>query len=353
MKKKRIATVAVAGLAALGLAIGTATIANADVQSNGSDTGLYLFNNDAQDFVANGSTINWADDILISPSATDPFAKLQCPADATQYATFISAPGQERNVANWKAWAVSSFAAGANKAFAGADTTAQQQVTGPNASGAAIKAAGGNYSFGAACLSTNAPILATAGVWYFTAHVTAGTGAYTFDPATTSGPVTPPSGSGTIDIHATTISAQDGVLSLQVPAGAQATLGTATLVNQLSTSTGALPQFSVQDARVLSAPGWDLTASTAPFVNGADATKTIDSKQLGVKPKVVSTTASNVVPGAEHVAGNATAFSEFASAAAGSGVGTTNLSADLTLVAPANTPAGTYNSTMTLTLVSK
>jgi hypothetical protein len=348
MNKKRIATLAVAGVAALGLAVGTTSVAMADVQSNGSDTGLYLYNNDAGTYVNDGATVPWLTDILASPSDTDPFATLQCPADSTGWATFAAHPGTERTPSQWQAW-VKTVGHNSTKTLLGVDTSPWAQTSGANAP---IKANGGDWSFGAACLKDNNVNLASSGVWFFTAHVTAGTGAYTFDPATTTGPVTPPSGSGSIDIQATTVAAQDGVLSLVVPANAKATLGTASLVNQLSTSTGTLPTFQVSDQRVVSAPGWDLTASTAAFVNASDATKTIDSKQLGVKPAVVGT-ANNVVPGAEHVAGDSTAFSGFASAAAGSGLGSTSLNAALTLVAPANTPAGTYNSTMTLTLTSK
>jgi hypothetical protein len=348
MNKKRIATIAAAGVAALGLAVGTTSIAMADVQANGSDTGLYLFDNDAAAFVSNGTTLHWDNDILVSPSDTDPFATLQCPADSTGWATFITTPGTERTPSAWKAWNA-TVGHNSTKTLLGVDISPIYQTSGATAP---IKSGGGNYSFGAACMKDNNVNLASSGVWYFSAHITAGTGDYTFDPATTTGPVTPPSGSGSIDIQATTVAAQDGVLSLVVPANAKATLGTATLVNQLSTSTGTLPTFQVSDQRVVSAPGWDLTASTAPFVNASDATKTIDPKQLGVKPAIVGT-ANNVVAGAEHVAGDSTAFSGFASAAAGSGLGSTSLNAALTLVAPANTPAGTYNSTMTLTLTSK
>ncbi len=347
MKNKRIAAVVVAGIAAVGIAVGTAGVALADVQPNGSDAGLYLFDNDAQAYVANGASIGWTTDILISPSATDPFASLQCPADATTWRSFITAPGTERTPGSYKAWATNPFT-DATKTLKGIDTSPAQQG---NGAFDAVRTAGGNWSFGVACMKDNVN-LASAGVWFFSGHVTAGTGSYTFDPASVTGPVTPPSGSGSVAIQATTVAAQDGVLSLVVPANAQATLGTATLVNQLSTSTGTLPTFQVSDQRVVTAPGWDLTASTAPFVNAADATKTIDSKQLGVKPAIVGT-ANNVVAGGEHVAGDSTAFSGFASAGAGNGLGSTSLNATLSLVAPANTPAGTYNSTMTLTLTSK
>ncbi len=348
MNKKRIATIAVAGVAALGLAVSTASIAMADVQPNGSDAGMYVFNNDAGAYAADGSTLQWLDDVLVSPSNVDPFATVQCPADSTGWATFITAPGTERTPSAWKAW-TNNVGHNSTKTLLGVDISPIQQLSGATAP---IKAAGGNWSFGMACEKDSNVNLASSGVWYITAHVTAGTGAYTFDPVSTAVVTPPPSGSGSINIQATTVAAQDGVLSLVVPTNAQATLGTATLVNQLSTSTGTLPTFQVSDQRVVSAPGWDLTASTAPFVNASDASKTIDPKQLGVKPAIVGT-ANNVVAGTEHVAGDSTAFSGFASAAAGSGLGSTSLNAALTLIAPANTPAGTYNSTMTLTLTSK
>lgn len=351
MNKKKLTAVIAASTAAFGLALGGASIAMADVQPNGSDAGIYVFNNDLQSWPAVGSTVDWTADVLASPSNTDPFASLQCPADATGYATFWAPTGSEKTKSAWKVWSNLSFT-DSTKTVKGADVTPSLQVSGSSAS---IQSAGGNFSFGVACTSANFANLASAGVWYNTAHVTAGTGNYTFDAVSTSTPTpTPtPSGSGSIAIQATTVAAQDGTLSLVVPASAQATLGTASLVNQLSTSTGTLPTFQVADQRVVSTPGWDLTASTANFVNAADATKTIDSKQLGVKPAIVSTNASGVTAGAEHVAGGSTAFGAFASAAAGGGVGTTSLNAALTLVAPVNTTAGTYNSTMTLTLVSK
>ncbi|WP_223690450.1 WxL domain-containing protein [Leifsonia poae] len=351
MRTNRIVTLALAGAAAVALSVGTSSAAFAVAQPNGSESGLYLFDNDAQEWVADGATIAWDTDILISPSKTDPFATLQCPADATNWRSFIAPSGSERTIADWKAFSHAPFGTPAKQVL-GVDTTPQQQISGSTAS---VKANGGDFSFGVACVKDNGVNLASSGLWYFTGHVAKnGSGNYTFDSAST-GPSTPtdPAGTGSIGIEATTITAADGALSLVVPTAAKATLGAATLVDKLSTSTGELPAFQVADRRVVSTPGWDLTASTAAFVNSADSAKTIDALQLGVKPKVVSSTATGVSLGAEHKAGDATPFSAFASAPAGSGAGDTNLSADLTLVAPANTPAGTYTSTMTLTLVSK
>jgi hypothetical protein len=349
MKKSKIAVVATTMAATAALVAVAASPALAATQANGSDGPAYLFNNDAGDFSADGSTIQWLDDISLTPVTSDPYAAFQCSADATGYRTFWTDPGAERLPTTYKAYS-SLLPLSAGKTVVGPNTRPQGQL----GAIAQIKANGGNYSIGFACLKDNGVNLAASGVWYFTAHITAGTGAYTFD-ANTETPTNPDTGnkSGSIALEATTIAqGVDGNLSLVVPSNAKATLGTATLVNGLSTSTGTLPNFTVDDQRVVSKKGWDLTANTADFVNAADATKTIASTQLGVKPKVV-TNPGGVVAGTEHVAGDAAAFSGFASAPAGTGTGATSLSADLTLVAPSGTPAGTYASTMTLTLVSK
>lgn len=349
MKTSKIAIVATTMAATAALVAVAASPALAAAQANGSDGPAYLFNNDAADFAATGSTVQWLDDISLTPVTSDPYAAFQCSNDATGYRTFWTDPGAERQPGTYKAYS-SLLPLNPGKTVIGPNTRPQGQL----GAIAQIKANGGNYSIGFACLKDNGVNLAASGVWYFTAHITAGTGAYTFD-APTETPTNPDTGTKTGDIalQATTIAqGVDGNLSLVVPSGAKATLGTATLVNGLSTSTGALPAFTVDDQRVVSKPGWNLVASTTNFVNGADASKTIDAKQLGVKP-TIATNPGGVVAGTEHVAGDATAFSGFASAPAGTGTGATSLSADLMLVAPSGTPAGTYASTMTLTLVSK
>lgn len=348
MKKSKIAIVATTMAATAALVAVAASPALAVTQANGSDGPAYLFNNDAGDFSAKGSTVQWLDDISLTPVTSDPYAAFQCSTDATGYRTFWTDPGAERTPATYKAYS-SLLPLNPGKTVIGPNTRPQGQL----GAIAQIKANGGNYSIGFACLKDNGVNLAASGVWYFTAHITAGTGAYTFD-SPTEQPTDPgtPAGKGDIALEATTVAPQDGTLSLVVPSGAKAVLGTASLVNGLSTSTGTLPAFTVDDQRVVSKPGWDLIANTVNFVNGADPSKTIDAKQLGVKPKIV-TNPGGVVEGTEHVAGDATAFSGFASAPVGTGSGATSLSADLKLVAPSDTPAGTYASTMTLTLVSK
>jgi hypothetical protein len=152
-----------------------------------------------------------------------------------------------------------------------------------------------------------------------------------------------------------TIGATNGVLALTVPAGAAATFSAPSLVNNKSTTTGTLGNVTVNDGRVVTRQGWNLTAAVAEFKNSTDATNTISNSQLGVAPKLVAagTTSTGATAAPAQVAGSAAASYAFASGAAANTVGDSVLNADLTFVAPQEKAAGIYKSTMTLTVVSK
>jgi hypothetical protein len=164
--------------------------------------------------------------------------------------------------------------------------------------------------------------------------------------------------SGDVSMSVTTVQAVDGTLSLDVPTGTVGTFGTSTLQGDVNTSkaTGTLSNnVTVNDARVYSRKGWELTATVSSFTG---AGTTIDGKQLGIKPNLVTsgTTAEGQVIPAERVAGTALGTGGsylFASASADNTVGATKLNADLTFVAPQYKPAGTYTGTLSLTLASK
>lgn len=179
MNKKRIVTIAAAGAAVIAVAVGITSIAVAGVHANGSNTGLYPFDNDGGIFIANGATIPWGDDVLISPSNADPLARLKCPADSTGWSSFITRVGTERKPRDWQA---STPIVGLNstKSLVGVDVSPFQQVNGAIGP---IKSDGGDWSFGVACLKDGNVNLASGGLWFFTAHVSAGSGDYTFDPA--------------------------------------------------------------------------------------------------------------------------------------------------------------------------
>ncbi len=155
---------------------------------------------------------------------------------------------------------------------------------------------------------------------------------------------------GSVALNASVVNAQDGTLSLSVPAAASVTFNGATLVNNFSTSTGSLPNITVNDARVHSRPGWNLTASVNDF---SYLTNSISKTQLGLVPALVSATAVATTAGVTQAAGTAVYPAVIATGAANNTVGNTVLNGALTFVAPQEKVAGIYTSTMTLTLVSK
>ena len=149
---------------------------------------------------------------------------------------------------------------------------------------------------------------------------------------------------------ATTIASADGTLSLTVPAGASVTFGTATLdAGNKSTSTGTLPQVTVTDERYSSKLGWSLQAEADDFRSGSNI---IGRKFLAIVPSIV-TNAGGVTAASTPLAGLAESYPyTIANATVNNGVGTSVIGGGLTFVAPVGSPAGTYTSTLTLTLVS-
>jgi hypothetical protein len=155
---------------------------------------------------------------------------------------------------------------------------------------------------------------------------------------------------GSVTLDADVIDAQDGTLSLSVPTSAVVSFGAATLgSNNTSTSTGTLPNITINDARVHSRPGWSLSASVTDF---SFLSNTISKAQLGLVPAKVSATAAGTQAGSTQVAGSAVYPAVIATGTAANAVGNTVLNGALTFVAPQEMPAGTYTSTMTLTVVS-
>jgi len=342
MFTNKIARITAVSLVAVALAACGATAANA--ASLPSDGPVYLWDSATGDSIPTaGHTFDWNDGVVGGPDVADPMVPFHCSADATDSYTFIAPQGQERTRSAWQAYASTGFTAVGSKDVLLYTVSPYKQTNGNQG---AVKAAGGKWSLGLACMKDNGVNFAASGAWWVPVDIEAGTGKYTVESTV----VVDPALTGTVDLEATTTAAApdvDGPLSLNVPAGAKATLGAATLVNGMSTSTGKLGQFTVTDARALSKKGWTLTSSVADFVNGAN---TIDKKQLGIKPIVVSGTG---VAASEQVAGSAAASAPFASLAAATAVGTTVLDADLTFVAPKDSVVGTYTSKLTLTLASK
>ncbi len=161
---------------------------------------------------------------------------------------------------------------------------------------------------------------------------------------------------GTVSMSAGVQAMQNGFLELSIPANAAATFGSPTIVNNYSQTTGTLGNVQINDTRWVTTDGWDLQADVANFVSGSN---TIDKRNLALVPTVVnaSTTATGVVAAAGNAAaGSATYPVALASATKLADLGDTGitvLNANLTLRAPRTAAAGTYTSTVTLTLATK
>ena len=353
MKINKKTAIIAAGVVTAGLIAGVAGVASAAVQTNGSDAPLYVYDTNVA-LVTNAATVfGWADDAFGASSATDYLAPLQCDPSSTSVRTFIATVGNERTVSAWSASTNSAFSDGTNHQVL-LPTLTPNSFTAGNF--AAVKANGGTYNLGVACLNNGG--LTVVGAFFRTVTITAGTGSYTIaaqaDVATATPTPTPtpaPSGTaGTVTLAPTTTGATNGVLSLSVPSSAAAVFAAPSLVNNKSTTLGTLGAVTVADGRVVTRQGWDVSASVADFVNGSD---TISKSQLGVVPTITSTEGTGVTAGTAQVAGASTFPFTFASGAAANKVGTTVLGANLTFVAPQEKAAGTYTSTMTLTVVSK
>ena len=130
-------------------------------------------------------------------------------------------------------------------------------------------------------------------------------------------------------------------------------LGTATLSSDFTkfTASGTLSDVTVSDERNQTVPGWSITGQMGTF---SDGTHSIPGSALGWTPAVKSqVTPGDVVAGSPVAAaapGLGTA-STLASAAAGKGLHTSVLTADLSFQAPANTSPGAYSGTLTITAI--
>jgi len=123
-------------------------------------------------------------------------------------------------------------------------------------------------------------------------------------------------------------------------------------VGEELTFRGELGSITVTDGRAELA-GWEVTGSSTDFTSGAN---NFGGEQLGWTPAVVEQNEAGdvaqgqvVLPGAPGLGAPAT----LASADANKGAGASTLGGDLELQVPAETPAGDYSATLTVTLVSK
>lgn len=141
-------------------------------------------------------------------------------------------------------------------------------------------------------------------------------------------------------------------------AGSNVTLPPLTLnsTSTLFSTTGPIQTVTVTDTRA-GAPGWSVSGQVAQFSSGANA---INAQNLGWAPNLVSkgdslkVTLGGQVNPANAVEANDTGVLGLKSArtlATATGLGTAKFGADLTLLAPTSTLAGTYQGVLTLTAI--
>jgi hypothetical protein len=252
MLNKTAIRVAAVGVMAASLIGASVTAASAAPGLNGSDAEVYIYDAGEETRFATGTVHDWDAELIGVGSATDAYGRFQCSSDTETTRTFIAPRGQERTISAWTAYADGAFIPGSNKEVQQFAAKLSGQVLG---SASQVKANGGEYSLGMACLIYNGVALAKSGVFYAPITVEKGTGNWTVqEPTGTTTPTEPPAGAqtGDIDLEAVVPAPTDGALSLNVPAGAKATIGNATVVDGVSTATGTLPAFTVADARAAS-----------------------------------------------------------------------------------------------------
>ncbi len=344
MKNLRLKA-ALAGVLALSLSAGGALAASAAVNPSPSIDQMWLWNPD-ETIVNNADVKAWDDPVYgypLNAGFSDYDDMFTGPSDAANVFTFFSKPGEELDSQKWLGSGFSSFNDATLKTVL---TPALRPIDIDGLGMAAAKANGGVYSVGIAF--TDLAGVVVKGVSFVRLNVAPG-GSYTYTPSVEG--VEPPVGdSKDIDISADVLEG-DGSLSFTVPTTSLKLDTALDATTQQSISTGKIEGITVTDSRRTALrQGWDMTQSVADFVSGSN---TIDKKNFGVKVTKTGGAAA-AEASTEQVAGSATYPSPFATAAVGvSTEPTTQLKADLKLVAPAGTPAGTYTSKMTLTLVSK
>jgi len=349
MKNKLIRAIGIS-LASVTLVASVGTMSMAASQTNGSDEPLHLYNLNGV-LISPSTTITW-NEVVNQSSSSTAFVSHTCPAPSTGYRLFISPRGSEKTYAS-------------HDAYRQFGTSVVDQYLDMSPSGltagnyAGVKQNGGAKSLGIACTNGTEVVKA----YYRHITITPVSGAFvaeaTVDAAVTPSPTpetatsTTANRTGSVTLSATTIASADGTVSLSVPQGAAVTFGTATLdINNRSTSTGALPQVTVIDERYSTKPGWSVTANVNDFVgSGSTSGNTIGKANLAIVPSIVRNAGGMTVTSTPS-AGSAVAYPyTIAQAAANNGLGTSEIGGTLTFKAPIATPAGTYTSTLTVTLV--
>lgn len=274
--------------------------------------------------------------------ATDPFVKLDMTYNATTGAWSVYTPAEASSV---------SLTAGAT------GTNVALSATVKRANATTATAAAGNILFKEGS-TTVATVAVASGVASTTlSSVANGAHSYTATFVPTDATVLAGSTSASASVQVGGVSASSTV-SVTLPSGVGAltltgvsssvALGTAVLADGTLNASGTLNAV-VTDTRQLDYAGWNLTGQVSDFTTGS---KTFDGKYLGWTPAATGIGSAAAAVAAAPTSANGLKTISPLSTGAPSAAGTvTNVSALLQLKAPANTPAGSYSGTLTLTLI--
>jgi hypothetical protein len=180
-KRTQIITGAVLAIVALiagNFVITTAIAAGA----NDSDEALHFYKSGSYVEGVSGDNLLWTTNVIASNSKTSIEEPFSCPAESTGVFAFISDRGSERlGKGSWKAYIVSAFIPGTTNAFQ-INLKPSGLISGTPGS-QVIKGVGGDYSMGVSCTTNDGLKVLYAS--YRLISVSAGTGAWTAEPAPT------------------------------------------------------------------------------------------------------------------------------------------------------------------------
>lgn len=340
------------GVAAAALAVIPMTANALPPATVGSDIPVYLISDLDGTQIPENSSLPWTGSALASPDVSDEDynSNFTTPAGTNQSYVFLSPRGSENTKTAWNAYKTLPVVPTLqlpNLQPSSLTTTGQ----GTPAGTLAVASAGGDYSIGIAFENSAGTIIESNFVFIeVTGNANPALATYTF--ATPDAPIVGTE-DFTSDIAAPVISGVDGTFTMVAPADLEVVLGAPTLTEGtygLSKSTGSLGEFSVIDERAVTAPGWYITANVSDTFTGPG---TVSGANLGVKPLAADVLPTGASVGAEQLSGS-TPLGDWVFAQQSAGVGhygTTVLDAGLTFIAPAGTAPGTYNGSITLTLV--
>lgn len=177
MRMNNKALIVTGGVLALALLGGGAAVFAQTATPAGppSDGEIYVYDSEPKLVTDNSSTWKFDSDIYAAGSASNYSVPITCPATSSGVSFFMSPVGNERTPAGWSAWTVAMFPPDSHDVLLA--TLTPQTFIGGNA--LAVKAAGGRYSLGFVCTSSDGVTVDKA--YYRAIDMTGGSGDFTVE----------------------------------------------------------------------------------------------------------------------------------------------------------------------------